>query len=316
MYGRALFPSTVNVSLTGVISCCCQNSLTSLCSTQVESSVFKSKFTVKRFQATVLAVLLMVFGSVASGADSKPAEADRWETIRAQLFSDRVVTEGEAIVKVTAPGRAFDAARVPVTVHVTQALPADRYIRKLYIVVDNNPLPVAGTFTFEPNNGWDTVTTELRINEYSHLRVVAELDDGALHMTKAFVKAVGGCSAPPNSFERSDATSLGSFKGGIHDFLNPAVPAVATIRLVHPNASGMQFDQYTRTYIQPHYIHTMVAEYNGRKLFTLDTNFSLSQDPVLGFNFSPEEDGQLTIYALDSKEGRFEQSWELKSADL
>ncbi|OED38199.1 quinoprotein dehydrogenase-associated SoxYZ-like carrier [Chromatiales bacterium (ex Bugula neritina AB1)] len=261
-------------------------------------------------------LLVLAGGGFAHAADSRSAEGDRWEILRAQLFEDRVVNEGEAIIRVTAPGRAFDAARVPVTVHATRSLPEDRYIHKLYIVVDNNPLPVAGTFTFEPNNGWDTVNTELRINEYSHLRVIAELDDGTLHMTKSFVKAVGGCSAPPSSYDRSDATLLGSFKGGINEFLNPAAPAVATVRVVHPNASGMQFDQYTRTYIQPHYIHTMGAEFNGRTLFTLETNFSLSQDPVLGFNFSPEEDGQLTIYALDSKDSRFEQSWDLKSSNL
>ncbi len=265
--------------------------------------------------SSLCAIVLLLCSGLLSAAD-KTLVDDRWGQLRAQLFADRELTEGEAIISLTAPGRAFDAARVPITVHATSALPEDRYIRKLFIVVDNNPLPVAGTFTFEPNNGWDTVNTELRINEYSHLRVIAELDDGALHMTTAFVKATGGCSAPPSSYERSDATLLGSFRGGINEFLNPASPAVATVRVVHPNASGMQFDQYSRTYIQPHYIHTMGAEFNGRTLFTLETNFSLSQDPVLGFNFSPEEDGTLTIYALDSKDSRFEESWDLKSSNL
>jgi len=218
---------------------------------------------------------------------------------------------------VDVPGRAFDGARVPITITAAESLPADRYIQKLFIIVDNNPLPLAGTFTFfEPNDGWDTVDTELRINEYSFVRAIAELDDGTLHMSSRFVKAVGGCSAPPSSYDRSDATLLGTIDGGIDAILNPKVPAVARIRLVHPNASGMQFDQMTRTYIPPHYIHTMGAEFNGRKLFQLDTNFSLSQDPVLGFNFQPEEDGELTIYAVDSKDSKFQKSWELRSTKL
>jgi len=62
----------------------------------------------------------------------------------------------------------------------------------------------------EPNEGWDTIDTELRVNEYSNIRVVAERTDGSLHMDHSFIKAVGGCSAPPSSYERSDATLLGN----------------------------------------------------------------------------------------------------------
>ena len=128
-------------------------------------------------------------------------------------------------------------------------------------------------------------------------------------MNNTFVKAAGGCSAPPSSYDRSDVTQLGSIKGGIDQILNPKVPVVARFRLIHPNASGMQFDQFNRSYIQPHYVHTIGAQFNGKTLFTVETNFSLSQDPVLGFNFQPEMDGDLTIYALDSKNKRFERSW-------
>lgn len=77
---------------------------------------------------------------------------------------------------------------------------------------------------------------------------------------------------------------------------------------IHPNASGMQFDQMSRTYIPAHYIHTMVAEFNDEPIFTLETNFSLSQDPVLGFNFEPSEKGTLKIYAIDSEKERFQKT--------
>jgi len=265
----------------------------------------------------IVACVLLASGvAAAATAKSFGAEEDRWVLLRNQLFEDRTVSTDSGIIDVDIPGRAFDGARVPITIHATEALPEERYIRKLFIIVDNNPLPVAGTFTFEPNNGWDTVDTELRINEYSFVRAVAELDDGALHMSSRFVKAIGGCSAPPSSYDRSDATLLGNMNGGIDAILNPKVPAVARIRLIHPNASGMQFDQMTRTYIPPHYIHTMGAEFNGQKLFQLETNFSLSQDPVLGFNFQPEEDGDLTIYAVDSKDSRFQKTWQLRSSNL
>lgn len=259
----------------------------------------------------LFAILVSVSSNALAAGAAADSATDRWEQIRLQLFGEKAITEDSGVIGLEAPGRAFDGARVPITVRAIEPQDAARHITKLFLIVDNNPLPVAGTFEFTSQQGWDTIDTELRINEYSHMRAVAELNDGSLHMSSAYIKAVGGCSAPPSSYDRSDATLLGNFTGGVEQLLNPKVPAAARIRIVHPNASGMQFDQFTRTYIPAHYIHTMSAEFNGTPLFTLDTNFSLSQDPVLGFNFQPRESGTLTLTATDSKSQQFEQSWQI-----
>jgi len=265
-------------------------------------------------------VLCLMLGATnnATGAESKStAETiDRWELVKQQLFADKPIADTGNVISLDAPGRAYDAARVPVTLRSLVKQDPDNYIVKLYLIVDKNPVPVAGTFTFEPNGGWQTIDTELRVNEYSHMRVVAEMNNGELHMASRFIKAVGGCSAPPSSYDRSDQTRFGTFEASITNLLDPKVPALARIRIVHPNASGMQFDQMSRTYIPAHYIHTMAAEFNDQPIFTLETNFSLSQDPVLGFNFEPTEKGTLKLYALDSKKQRFEESWEVTSATL
>lgn len=253
---------------------------------------------------------LASLNTLAAGA-SNEALTERWELLRLQLFGERSIIEDAGIIDLESPGRAFDGARVPITIRSAVPHTEAHYIQKLYLIVDNNPVPVAGTFAFQSSLEWDTIDTELRINEYSHVRVVAELSDERLFMSSDFVKAVGGCSAPPSSYERSDVTLLGNFTGGVDQILNPKVPAIARIRIIHPNASGMQFDQFTRTYIPAHYIHTMQAEFNGNPLFTLDTNFSLSQDPVLGFNFKPEQSGTLTLSAIDSKNQQFQQSWQV-----
>jgi len=239
---------------------------------------------------------------------------ERWNIIRQQLFEDRTIEETGNAISLNAPGRAFDAARVPVTLRALSDQTPDNFIRKLYLIVDKNPVPVAGTFTFEPNNGWQTIDTELRVNEYSYMRVVAEMNTGELHMATHFIKAIGGCSAPPSSYDRSDQSRFGVFEASITNLLDPKVPALARIRIIHPNASGMQFDQMSRTYIPAHYIHTMAAEFNDQPIFKLDTNFSLSQDPVLGFNFEPSEKGTLKIYAIDSKKERFQKTWDVSNA--
>jgi len=278
--------------------------------------------------------LLAFVGTSASAATgdfaAKILSEDRWNSMRLQLFHEREIDEQGGVISLDMPGRAFDSARVPVTIKAELPQSDDRFIEKLYLIVDNNPLPVAGTFTFQPNKGWDTIVTELRVNEYTSARVVAEMNTGELFMDSRFIKAVGGCSAPPSSYERSDKLRLGKFNASFSEFetkfakqdnaikFNPLdkleleVPMLAKIRITHPNASGMQFDQFTRTYIQPHYIHTMGVAFNGDQLFTLDTNFSLSQDPMLGFNFSPPNKGELLIYAIDSKNQRFEQVFDIE----
>lgn len=252
---------------------------------------------------------MLLFSNVCFAASTAGDSNPRWDALKLQLFNERDIVVNAGVIQIDAPGRAFDAARVPVTLRTLQPQTQSSYISKLYLIVDQNPVPVAATFSFEPNKGWNTINTELRVNEYSEIRVVAELNTGDVHMAHSFIKAVGGCSAPPSSYERSNKDTLGRFEGGIDRFVNPKQPAVARFRLSHPNASGMQFDQFTRTYIPAHYIHTINASFNGQKIFSVDTNFSMSQDPVLGFNFKPENDGELSIEAVDSEDNVYQESW-------
>ena len=37
--------------------------------------------------------------------------------------------------------------------------------------------------------------TRLRVDEYSHIRVISELSNGELHMDSRYVKVSGGCCA-------------------------------------------------------------------------------------------------------------------------
>ena len=72
------------------------------------------------------------------------------------------------------------------------------YVKRLYIVVDKNPSPVAAVFDLTTEVGQADLETRLRVDEYSHVRVVSELSNGELHTDSRYVKVSGGCSAPPN----------------------------------------------------------------------------------------------------------------------
>ena len=85
--------------------------------------------------------------------------------------------------------------------------------------------------------------------------------------------------------------------------------ASATIKISHPNNSGMQFDQVSRNYIPAFFVQRIEADIDGRPLIDVETNFSLSENPVIALSFPAERaEGTLDVHALDSKGNRYEDS--------
>ncbi|MDH3693896.1 MAG: quinoprotein dehydrogenase-associated SoxYZ-like carrier [Gammaproteobacteria bacterium] len=234
---------------------------------------------------------------------------ERWNGIKQAVFGDREIIENANVISIQAPYRAHDAALVPITLSAMIEQNHDHYIKELYLIVENNPTPLAGTFHFNPNHGWESIETRVRINEYTNVRAVAETSDGQLYMTKAYVKAAGGCSAPALSDQEAALARLGKMKLRLDEIITAGQPSLAQILVSHPNNSGMQFDQVSRNYIPAYFVHKIGVSFNDEEVFTLDTNFSLSEDPSVHFTFAPKEDGVISVYALDTKNNRYENSW-------
>jgi hypothetical protein len=70
-------------------------------------------------------------------------------------------------------------------------------VRKLHLVIDNNPSPMGAVFSYTPDSGRAEIETRVRVEEYTTVRAVAEFNDGRLVMVSRFLKASGGCSHPP-----------------------------------------------------------------------------------------------------------------------
>ena len=286
--------------------------------------------------ASVLAGATLALSPARADDAPPPPSADataesRWETLREHYFGDAEIASGEALIALDAPGRAHDAAVVPVAVRV---LEADADIRRLHLIVDQNPLPLAGIFTFEEEaRGWRTLETRIRINEYTNVRAIAERADGSLAMVSRFVKAAGGCSAPAMAdldaalaragrmqllidqatraarIETEGASPLAADPDADPIARQAASLSKATIKISHPNNSGMQFDQISRNYIPAFFVQRIGAGVDGRALLDIETNFSLSENPVVTLSF-PETEARTTleVHALDSKGNRYESS--------
>ena len=230
--------------------------------------------------------------------DSSP----EWERLAAKLFPGKRLQAGGSVVQLTAPLRAAYGASVPVKVVSKLAQTPLLYVRRVHIVVDKNPSPIAAVLDLTTEMGQADFETRLRVDEYSHVRVVSELSNGELHTDSRFVKTSGGCSAPPN---RDALHLLGKTMFKLPAGVTMNAPTTADVTVIHPNDTGFELNNVTVMFIPPHFVRSIKVSFTGRKIFDADLDFSLSENPTLRFNFVPHGPGELRAEATDSKDAQF-----------
>lgn len=235
-----------------------------------------------------------------------PEASEIWQKVRANLFQNRTLQAAtEEQLQLEAPARAADAAVVPIAIRTRLPQTPTQYVDKVYLLIDNNPSPIAAIFQFTPSSGRADIETRVRIDEYTFVRVVAEMNDGRLFMTQRFVKASGGCSAPPGKDNAAALASLGKMRFQLVGALDVGRPVLAQLMISHPNDSGMAMDQLTRQYTPAHYVRRVDVSYAGKPVMSADIDFSISENPNLRFYFVPTGDGELKAEVVDSKDLRF-----------
>lgn len=257
-----------------------------------------------------------VLGLVGTSAQAQiktgdnPEASEIWRKVRASLFGQRsIATATDDVVVLDTPVRAEDAAVVPVALRTRLPQSAARHIHKLHLVIDNNPSPIAAVFQFSPQSGRADIETRVRVDEYSHVRAIAELNDGSLHMATRWVKASGGCSAPAGKDAQAALANLGRMKWRVEGAVKPGVPALAQLMISHPNHSGLAMDQLSRQYTPAHFVRKLDISYAGQPLLSADVDFSISENPNFRFYFVPQAAGELKAEVVDSRELRFASSF-------
>ncbi len=233
-------------------------------------------------------------------------------TLKEQFFGSRPIIESDEVIEVSAPYRAEDPATVPIRITSKLAPDQSPRIKKISVIIDKNPDPFVAEFEFTPNSGRADLAMRVRINAYSYLRVIAEMEDGTLHMNKAFVKASGGCSAPLGADLEEAMKRLGKMKFRFKEGAVKDQPSLAQLLISHPNITGLQMDFLTRHYKPKHHIKTMIIRYNGEPILTAKTGISISADPNYRFYFVPGKPGVLEATIEDNKGMHFSEQYEVK----
>jgi sulfur-oxidizing protein SoxY len=259
----------------------------------------------RAFGGLSLAALTAPSRAAIGGLPSNTGHGDsspEWESLRGKLFGTREILTDSRRVQLSVPLRAAYGASVPVKIVSGLAQSSALYVKRMHLLVDKNPSPVAAVLDLSTEVGQADFETRLRIDEYSHVRVVSELSNGELHMDSRYVKTSGGCSAPPN---RDALDRLGKTLLKLSGHLRLEVPNTADVTVVHPNDTGFELNNVTVMFIPPHFVRSIKLSYAGRRVFDADLDFSVSENPTLRFNFVPHGPGELRAEVEDSKDGHF-----------
>jgi len=252
----------------------------------------------------IIAVLSLMLPDSPRAAESNPDDEAAWTSIRKDTFGQHEMIDGKGFLALEAPERAEDAAVVPITIRLTPEL-ADK-IKSLTLIVDENPAPIVATFTYgeAAGSGQRILATRIRVDRYSFVRAVAETSDGKTYMTKTFVKASGGCSAPASRDAEEAAKSMGRMRVKTAT-ATAGKSGLGEIMLRHPNISGLAIDQLSGGYPPARFISHLSVTAGGKLVFAMEGGISISEDPNFRFSYSAGADDSLEVTAEDSSGTKF-----------
>jgi sulfur-oxidizing protein SoxY len=254
-------------------------------------------------------------GSVQAAADSY----DPWPGLVQDIFNNRPIDEGTGIVAIEMPYRAEDAAIVPVTLRVTLSPADNRRVVAITLVIDQNPAPMAARFELGPDSSVSEISTRVRVNNYTDVHAVAELSDGKLYMTKTYVKASGGCSAPAAKNAEEAKARLGQIR--FRQFAKSTDgpqngTREAQIMIGHPNNSGLQMDQLTRLYIPTFFINELRIWQDDALVLAMQGGISISEDPNIRFAYVPHGAKRIRVEAKDTEGHLFQGEWPVENSGI
>jgi sulfur-oxidizing protein SoxY len=263
-------------------------------------------------------VAAMHFGAgLARAATSEPY--DPWPGLVQDIFNNRTMNDGAALIAIEMPYRAEDAAIVPVTLRATLPPGDTRRVLAITLVIDQNPAPMAARFELGPDSSVSEISTRVRVNNYSDVHAVAELSDGQLYMTKTYVKASGGCSAPAAKNAEEAQAKLGQMR--FRQFAKPSEGPTsgareAQIMIGHPNNSGLQMDQVTQLYIPPFFVNELRVWQDDSLVLAMVGGISISEDPNIRFTYVPNGAKHVRVEARDTDGHVFENEWKVDGSGI
>ena len=250
----------------------------------------------------VLALALFCALAAPAGAidDALTPSSGAWQYLQPQFYGERPIgVVDETYMSLDVPTNTADPSVTPLTLHFGPA--AIGHIKKIRVIIDNNPSPLAATFDVAGDARIADIGIRVRIDRFTSVRAVAETDDGRLEMRSNWVKASGGCSTAPSA-------AGGGVLGDIRFHNTPDGKSLA-VAIRHPNYSGFQIDPRTGDPIPPHYVARIRLDAEGRAIMSVDAGISLSENPSLRIVSDVPLPTPIAVDILDSENAHFSARW-------
>jgi sulfur-oxidizing protein SoxY len=253
-----------------------------------------------------LAGALLLASAYANAQRFDPEESPVWQQLKKTVFEQRPINATHNnTIRLDMATRAEDASVVPIVLRTIAPQKSDRYIKKMWLVIDNNPSPIGVVFNLTPESGRADIETRVRVENSTFVRAIAEMNDGALFMDVKTIAAAGGCSTPGGA---DDATAnMGKMKFKFDDEIELNKPNLAKLMVNHPNFSGLSKEDK-----RVQYVRHVVVSYAGREIMSADIDFTISKNPTFNFYFLPTEKGELKAEIVDTNDLKFETSLAIK----
>ena len=272
-----------------------------------------------RFRLLCIASALGIMLGAQVAPAATPEANDPWPGLVQDIFNNRPMNDGADVIGIEMPYRAEDAAIVPVTLR-TRLSPGDsRRVLRITLVIDQNPAPMAAKFELGPDANVTEISTRVRVDNYTDVHAVAELSDGKLYVTKTYVKASGGCSAPAAKNADEARSRLGQMR--YRQFARPGQgPASgareAQIMIGHPNNSGLQRDQVTLLYIPAFFVNELRLWQDDSLVLAMEGGISISEDPNIRFTYVSNGAKRFRAEARDTKGHVFQKEWKVDDSGI
>ena len=211
---------------------------------------------------------------------------NQWPLIQESYFSNRQVFVSD-FLKISAPKGAENSSQVPVSIYLKnqKAHP----VKRLYLIVDANPIPLVAEYVFPHLFAELKLSTRIRMEGDSNVRLIAEDEDGKLWMAATRVNAGGGCAGNISDDESEARVNAGKIKFQKNSPYKFNQVASATLQIKHPMYTGLQYDSKTKDKRKAFFIKKAQILLNESSIFLVNFGLGTAENPYIKFEYDLPE---------------------------
>ncbi|MFM9912601.1 MAG: quinoprotein dehydrogenase-associated SoxYZ-like carrier [Methylophilaceae bacterium] len=258
-----------------------------------------------------LAALALSLLTMANAAHAE-VNPELWAVLKQSFFGNKNIEPAD-FMKLDGPKRAESGAQVPINLTINKPQDAPDAIKKVYLFVDANPIPLTATYYFTPLNGKVELATRIRMEVDSYIHAVGETADGKLYITDVAIRAAGGCGGSVDGDETAIRAASGKMKVHVDAPVKFGEPTPITFLIKHPMYTGLQRDLVSGGYKPAFFMHKVAFTYNKKPVMHVDFGVGVAEDPYMRFSYLPEGPGTLEVSATDNEGKTFTHQLEVNN---